>query len=712
MQNRHKINQVVLLALIMIMAAGSIHMSIAQEQRWIRIGESQCYFRDDGAETESDLNYLAWPALYGDNQHTTRNKAIWFGATNFFDPVEGILKSVKVVGAGPRYPENQPNMIFPQSIKLIGKFPHPTVIVDQQIGTNNTLYDVLDEVDYDLPCDRMVLVKYNSSMGVSVTRKIMAFTQENHDDYFIHELTIKNTGIYNKAGDVYEQTLENFWVYNSWRYAFAGVTSTGWGSTWGAFDSEWGASTLYRDFRPATGSDIRGFISWYGPNPGRPVPYADDWGCPNDQEDGLLGSAKYNGIVILHASTTATNWADDLTQPRTTAYIGADGTPVETAVSQFNELFMQQRYNIMTEGHLNETFEDAVGDDYVDNFATTATYRDNGTKGSGAQGQGFGPYTMNPGDSIRIVYAEGVNGISWPKAREVGAKWFAYYTGSGTPTLDLPGGGTASTRGEYTRAWCETGEDSIMQVLHSALANYNSNFAIPQAPPAPENFTVASGGDRIRLTWSDNARSHDHFNGYVIYRSEGSVKDYKTVYTKIFECDASYADNMFDDMTARRGFDYYYYIQAKDDGTQNDVHPGKPLYSSKFLTLTTVAARLRRPSGVALEKIRVVPNPFNISARKVQFGEDFQYDRLAFYGLPPYCDIKIYTERGDLIWSKTHDDGSGDELWDSQTSSGQIVVSGIYIAYFEVTQDVSDETTGEKMFSKGENIIRKFVVIR
>ena len=100
----------------------------------------------------------------------------------------------------------------------------------------------------------------------------------------------------------------------------------------------------------------------------------------------------------------------------------------------------------------------------------------------------------------------------------------------------------------------------------------------------------------------------------------------------------------------------------------------------------------------SLEAIRVVPNPYDIRSRVFQFGEKSHYDRIAFYGLPPECTVKIFTERGDLIWEKVHDDGSGDELWDSLTSSGQIVVSGIYIAYFETPT--------------GEAVYRKFVIIR
>jgi hypothetical protein len=76
-----------------------------------------------------------------------------------------------------------------------------------------------------------------------------------------------------------------------------------------------------------------------------------------------------------------------------------------------------------------------------------------------------------------------------------------------------------------------------------------------------------------------------------------------------------------------------------------------------------------------------------------------------FYGLPPQCIIKIFTERGDLIKTFHHTDNSGDEAWDSLTSSGQVIVSGVYIAYFEVTEDA-------KNFKKGESTYKKLIVVR
>jgi len=687
--------------IIICVTAGSLLNLNAQEIRWMRVGQVQSPFVDYGAEHEMILNpnFFTWPAQYSDDQTSLRQQGMWMGAKNFYDPVLETTLGVKVIGAGPRLPQNQLNMTFSQSIQLIAHEQPPLVIVDYQIGTNNTLYDTPDELDENLPCDRMIIIKFNTSMGVSVTRKILAFTQPNHDDYFIFDQVYKNTGIYNTDGDVYEQAIEDFIVYFTYRPGLSGVTSLEWGSTWGAFSSQWGVGVLTKNLAPSFGNNFTGWLAWMSPHHERPVPYEADWGTPNHQENGWLGTTKYIGLATLYASKSARDWSNDPNQPTTTAYTGSDGQILEAPVSQYNEIYMANRYHLMSEGHLDHSQVDQIPEGtYADAWTLTNPYRDTGTTGSTSMGQGYGPYTLEHGDSIRIVYAFGANGISWPECRRIGENWFAYYSGSGTPELILPDGTTADDQNVYTKAWMETGEDSIMQTLDNARANFESGYNIPKAPPAPENFTVMSGGDRILLNWASNAVSHPNFDGYVIYRSEGSVKQIETEYEKLFECDASDAVHTFSDTTAARGFDYYYYIQSKSDGLDNDIHPGSPLYSSLFLTLTSIPAHLLRPAGEKLEDIRVVPNPYDIRARALQFGDDFQYDRIAFYGLPPVCDVKVFTERGDLIWEKYHDDGSGDELWDSLTSSGQIIVSGIYILYVETPA--------------GESVYRKFVVIR
>jgi hypothetical protein len=79
--------------------------------------------------------------------------------------------------------------------------------------------------------------------------------------------------------------------------------------------------------------------------------------------------------------------------------------------------------------------------------------------------------------------------------------------------------------------------------------------------------------------------------------------------------------------------------------------------------------------------------------------------KLMFVNLTPVCTIKIYNESGDLIRTLEHTSGSGGEAWADATQqnylttdSGQMVVSGLYIANI---------TTPE-----GETKNVKFVIVR
>jgi hypothetical protein len=86
------------------------------------------------------------------------SRAMWLGTTEFFDTKMQTTYPYKVVGTGPRNaPVDRPDQVMESELKLIGKFNHPAVIVDGVPATDNELYDVLDEVDPDLACDRMIM---------------------------------------------------------------------------------------------------------------------------------------------------------------------------------------------------------------------------------------------------------------------------------------------------------------------------------------------------------------------------------------------------------------------------------------------------------------------------------------------------------------------------------------------------------------------------
>ncbi len=673
-----------------------------QEIKWLRVGSLHSWYSSFGSEIEigrigDQLDGLRWDAqfAYSDQQAA---KGLWIGATNYEDRTLEAVVPYKVISVGTRFADAATEII-PIEFYMEGRYKSPTVIVDGNIATDNFLNDIVDVEDENLSADRIITNKLNTYLGLSYTRKMMAFSQQNHDNYFIYSYTFKNTGIVDDKDNSSPQKLTDLYIFLQYRYGF-GKEARAVGDGWAPNQNiAWGRNAVNHQIGqdPSDPSfEMRAHYTWFGKHSA--AAYAS-LGCPYYKRDGRMDARQFVGVVTLHADKSSTDKSDDLFQPRTTMAIGSDDE--QGGTSQFHLGSMTKKYERMASGHEIPTQAEKIGNDFADLF---------GDDGGGySQGQGFGPYTLEVGDSITIVLAEGIAGISREKADEVGANWLKGLNGE-VSSFDMPDGSTGSDPDEYKDAWVLSGKDSLIQTFRRAIKNYNDGINIPIPPPPPSLFEVRSGGDRINLKWSNNAESHPNFAGYRLYRAIGKVD---TFYTKIFECGLNDLVSEYNDISPIRGFDYYYYIQSIDDGSTNDVEPGEPLASSKFFTMTNVPAYLRRPGETKLSEIRVVPNPFDVRSRSIQFGSTpGATDRIAFYGLPPECKIRIFTERGDLIKTITHVDGSGDELWNSLTESNQLVVSGIYIVHFEVTKDVHDPDTGALTIKKGETTFRKLIVIR
>ncbi len=673
-------------------------IAFADDSKWIAIGNLHNWYASSGSEREvgrrglipDQQDGLRWPALY-QYQDVQAAKALWIGVTDYNDPLSnGKNFAHKVVHNGPRVLNEQSEFI-PVEFKLIGKFDHPLVTVDGTPASNTQFDDLVDEIDETLVSDRMIYNVVNTGIGVTMTRKIMAWSQQNHDNYFIYDYVFENTGIIDNEGTVVNQTLEGVVFFFQYRYAPTREIGP-YGFNWAPQSTSWGHSTMndVRGEDPNSGDPFRALFTWLGLHSGQSVNII---GGPNGGGDGKLGASQFVGTVVLHADTSPQNQADDPNQPSTTHYLGSD-LGIQSGNDQFNSAQMTAEYNAMTQGHALIRHADAVGTGFADAFG--------GTGGGFSQTQGYGPYTLNPGESIHIVVAEGVNGLSRQMQYDVGTEW-----------LNLGGLSDQQAAIDYKNQWVFTGRDSLFETFNRAINTYQNGLVVPPPPPAPEQFAVNSGGDRISLSWSSNAESAPGFSGYKVYRA---IQKPDTTFEVVFACGPGTAHpeivNEFDDRTPQRGFDYYYYITSFDDGSANQIKPGTRLESSKFFTLTNEPAFLKRPPGNRLSAIRVVPNPFNIRARQIQYGSADGKDRLLFVNLPPTCKIKIYTERGDLIKTIEHTDGSGDEEWNSITSSRQTVVSGLYIAYIEVLEDDLDAETGELKFRKGESTFVKFIIIR
>jgi len=718
------INRATPVILLLILTILMINIGYSAEARWIRVGNLHNFYQAHGCEPEEDFGDiqqwgLRWPAFW-ELQDMQAAKGFWIGAANFYDPVINYTFPYKVAHCGPRpRPEIEENEMMPVKFELIAYKSHPTVLVDGEISSDNQWEDLIDNVDETLPSDRMIHNIINSSLGISMDRKIYGFSQQYHDNFFIYDMTFTNNGICGK--DIKDElithanTLEDVYFYWQYRNAVCAegtvegttinwIRQPGWGTE---RNMRWGKNTMNEVLgenpdAPApndvshNGELIRCFYSWHGKHSASEY---DNIGSPNYngwQSDGRLGASQYTGVVTLHADKSPDDHSNDPYQPRTTMYINSDESATVNN-DQYSQSRMNDEYTrLMAGGHPPLSQAEEVGDGDADSWKD----------GSYSAGIGFGPYTLAPGDSVRIVLAEGVNGLSRKMNTEVGRNWYKAAKLGQSLTFELPDGSSTTDEDEYKNAWVYTGVDSILKTFRRAIDLYNNDLILPHPPDPPETFEVSSQGNRIYLTWTDNAENSDYFEGYKLYRAKGKAD---STYYEIFDCNKTDGNivHEYSDLAAERGQLYFYYIISYDNGTQ----PGAPgvLRSSLFYTRTNKGATLKKPPAITLDDIRVVPNPYNIRNLNHQYiGEP---NKIMFLNLPDKCEIKIYTERGDLIYEIDHE-GSGDNKWNLITSSRQIVVSGVYIATFYVPGDIVDNVTGELIIKKGTSSIKKFVVIR
>jgi hypothetical protein len=664
--------------------------------KWMTAGSLQSWFSEIGSEIEEgrileQQDGMQWPAIY-DRQDAEAARGFWIGATNFTG-ADGVNYPYRVVHVGPRVTGT--GEFFPQKfeglrsgIKLISKFDQPVVTVDGLVSYNHPTD--IDEVDPNMKPDMMIVDSVNTLLGITMTRKIMQFSQSYHNNYFIYDYTFKNTGNTDSDPEIELPNNTLTGVYFYWQYRNALVNETRYeiGNATG-----WGINTM-NDTRgdgvktDPVGEQFRAQYSWHGHYP--PFTAYDNLGAPiwtpaqniSDADTiGRLGAPQFIGELTIHADKSATDTTDDPGQPSTTSYESSDD-PLNSNNDAYNIPKMTTEYNsFMARGHRAPRHADVVQPD--GNFVNPSTWGDpanpGNTSGGYSSANGYGPYTIAPGQSIHIVMAEAISGLSREKCVEIGRQ---YKSG----IIDATTKNTAVM----------TGRDSLFQTFHRALANYASGYNVPEPPKPPETFTVTSGGDKISLEWTADVND-PKLAGFEIYRAVGR---YDSTYHLLYSAGPS--ETHYDDLTPIRGLLYYYYIVSVGEASDNNgsaLTPAGALRSSRYYTQTYNPATLKRKAGTSMDQIRIVPNPFYIgAAAELTFG-DQQPNRLAFFNIPGRCTIKIYTEIGELIYTIEHTDGSGDDYWDSVTSSNQVVVSGLYIAVVH-----NDDT--------GENKILKFVIIR
>ena len=109
---------------------------------------------------------------------------------------------------------------------------------------------------------------------------------------------------------------------------------------------------------------------------------------------------------------------------------------------------------------------------------------------------------------------------------------------------------------------------------------------------------------------------------------------------------------------------------------------GKPfdVERDKF-RLNTSQYTVRTAVAADLERIKVVPNPYIISA---QWELDAELQSVQFTNLPSECDIHIYTITGERVAMIEHrNETESWEYWDMQSFNRQLIAYGMYIYVVE-----------------------------
>jgi hypothetical protein len=634
----------------------------------------------------------------------------WTAGANY-----GISDAVQIMPVVP-----DPNGV---TIHKYMRYRPPTIVVDGKYLNTPFPYDESDEVAPEkIPgtADVMVESRMRTWIGLDLHQRVYGWSQKNHADYVLYEYIFTNTGNVDTTAaiELPKQILDSLYIMRT------------------------------NEAVPAEVADYteKERVSWYGCRPGEDIrmmytyptrqtnSVSDNLGMPyNDYNQPRLTATQYLGEATLFVSNAANDFThDNPASPQMHTIWDARLAYIKENVLVSNHVTEQGlALNVMKRGIVTADSYDAsyVKPPYMTD-AYPGTFHEippdslnryiSDIKPWGGLNRfhevpmaSNGPFRLAPGDSIRFVYAIVEGTISKRKAFEIGRKWYdgknpanppcdpppGCTWNAGKPTDNLPSpyklypdlyrDATLGAAGDYNNwakdCWVATGKDSLFQNARAAQWAVRQNLQVPIAPPPP-SIEVQSRANSIRIKWGSESESAADFAGYRVYRAIGSFSDSEWV--PIYETKGS-SVHQYDDTAAIRGTAYYYYVSAFDDGLSNvpDFNGKKErLESGKYLNMTTAPASLARPSVSSLDNIRVVPNPFSLSARSLQFPS--QPNKIAFYNLPPECTIRIFSESGDLVKTIEHTRGTGDDFWgeatianDHQTTdSGQRPVSGLYIA--------------------------------
>jgi len=553
--------------LITILITGMLFSAIPLSNRtWIKIGALQSPFDAWGAERGWDANRslyegLQWPAWYDrtDNFVIDRQFMACRNFTNKNGEVQPYESAKFSTGSSA-------DQIVPQSLTQTGRYPYTAISVD---GTAQYVDDYINgQYHDDTKADRVVTNVLNTALGLQMTRKIYAFSQQYNDNYFIYEYTFENTGNIDDDDAIeLSETIHDFYFGMMSRYC----TSREAYYVTNLRQASWGAHQWVYHTPMIDDPEIPYFYTWLGQAKTTDITLAyDNVGVPvlpavGTYDEARIKSPQFAGMAVLHTDATYDNNTNDKSKVRTGWYVGG------SVIGEGNDqhIWTSLSSNFQNLGTFDVPQDIYGGHKIADRLAPYTVIKDRGAAGTNSY-LSFGPYEVPFGETIKIVLCEGVAGLDRKKAIEVGKNWYKAYNGNAVDLVLPPApefrdpdpvDETAPPMDIYKDSWVYTGKDSIIKTFMQAKETYESGYDISIPPLPPLTFTILPQPDQISIEWADNPESDPNFEGYRLYKA---MLEPDSFYHPIFECSVTEGniETSYLDKELLRGINYYYYIVA------------------------------------------------------------------------------------------------------------------------------------------------------
>lgn len=656
----------------------------------------------------------------------------WITDANFHNfrsgPALAIKGGEKLVA--PDYvPQRQEYLYYHSSFAggdhgILWNYP-PFQKTENFVGTTDFNPLLPEEINY---CE------FPTATGISVKMRSMAWSFPDYDDFIIYDYVFTNTGemVMPSLGQVkhHEQDFDSVYVV-----FHSGIQVSTRGHLNFHYDPDFMSSAA-----PAGG-----FGGWDQLEKGGT--YTDYWAVENNENDGkglLFYSRDYNGGRKPHPNDTygkMPNWQTklkwdpsfdniELQDPACFGFVflyrslpdDAESTdPFEADPNYFN-IYTDEGDQFQGRSlDMNEYFSiDYLSEKTMFNFLThdRIPEENNGDMYCFYTAT-FGPYSMDVGDSVRLILGEVAGSLDLHEVIR------------GDPDHLFPEASITDIRRN-----AEAARRAVKWGLGATVGGIDLAADVPESPPAPNcgAANASVGGDTaiIAVQWDKLAEEtviedgsgnifYDgsvDLSGYRIYRG----KDKRGIWDLLKEIPIEEVDQCWNpeiqmyeylDKDLQFGFESRYYVQAyysnpkpwtSANGTT--VDDLGELASDDYNMTHLIGAR---PGPVSIEDgwdVFVAPNPYVEGDPERSFLDPTPY-KIEFRNLPERATIKIFTLAGDLV--KTIEHGPdvygnlyGSVAWDQRSDSGLRVAPGVYIYAIE------SHTEG----TQGKRTIGKLMLIR